>query len=169
MNSPSITAAPVSSDGAAGQPEPVDPAVFVIFGATGDLARRKVIPALWQLHAHQLTARGLVILGVSRAELGEELGQLTPSPVVELNRAVAVAMALGPAQGLEIVDKLVSEPSLRSYHLLPSVRADFLFKLGRFAEAQNEFLRAASMTQNSRERDLLLSRAQKCDSTSAAN
>ena len=76
--------------------------------------------------------------------LYEELGQLTPSPIVELNRAVAVAMAFGPARGLEIIDTLVSEPSLRAYHLLPSVRGDFLFKLGRFAEAQAEFERAAS-------------------------
>jgi predicted RNA polymerase sigma factor len=78
---------------------------------------------------------------------------------VDLNRAVAVAMASGPAAGLEIVDGLVSEPSLKSYHLLPSVRGDFLFKLGRFAEAQAEFERAASLTRNTRERDLLLDRA----------
>jgi RNA polymerase sigma-70 factor, ECF subfamily len=75
--------------------------------------------------------------------LYEELGRLTPSPVVELNRAVAVAMGSGPAAGLEIIDALVSEPSLKAYHLLPSVRGDFLFKLGRFAEAQVEFERAA--------------------------
>jgi RNA polymerase sigma factor (sigma-70 family) len=94
--------------------------------------------------------------------LYEELGQLMPSPVVELNRAVAVAMASGPAAGLEIVDSLVSEPSLKTYHLLPSVRGDFLFKLGRFAEAQAEFERAASLTRNTRERDLLLDRAKAC-------
>ena len=94
--------------------------------------------------------------------LYEALGQLTPSPVVELNRAVAVAMASGPAAGLEIVDTLVSEPSLRSYHLLPSVRGDFLFKLGRLAEAQAEFEHAASLTQNARERELLLDRARAC-------
>jgi RNA polymerase sigma factor (sigma-70 family) len=94
--------------------------------------------------------------------LYEELGQLTPSPIVELNRAVAVAMAFGPAAGLEIVDVLVSEPSLRSYHLLPSVRGDFLFKLGRFAEAQAEFERAVSLTRNARERELLLDRARAC-------
>jgi RNA polymerase sigma factor (sigma-70 family) len=88
-----------------------------------------------------------------------DLAQLAPSPVVQLNRAVAVAMASGPAAGLEIVDVLVSEPSLKSYHLLPSVRGDFLFKLGRFAEAQAEFERAASLTRNTRERDLLLDRA----------
>ena len=95
-------------------------------------------------------------------ELYEELGRLMPSPVVELNRAVAVAMASGPAAGLEIVDALVSEPSLKAYHLLPSVRGDFLFKLGRFAEAQAEFERAASLTRNTRERDLLLDRAKAC-------
>jgi RNA polymerase sigma-70 factor, ECF subfamily len=94
--------------------------------------------------------------------LYEALGQLKPSPVVELNRAVAVAMASGPAAGLEIVDALVSEPSLKAYHLLPSVRGDFLFKLSRFAEAQLEFERAASLTRNTRERDLLLDRAKAC-------
>jgi RNA polymerase sigma factor (sigma-70 family) len=94
--------------------------------------------------------------------LYEELGRLMPSPIVELNRAVAVAMASGPAAGLEIVDALVSEPSLKTYHLLPSVRGDFLFKLGRFAEAQAEFHRAASLTRNTRERDLLLVRAKAC-------
>ena len=95
-------------------------------------------------------------------ELYEELGRLTPSPVIELNRAVAVTMASGPAAGLKIVDALVSEPSLGTYHLLPSVRGDFLFKLGRFAEAQAEFERAASLTRNTRERDLLLGRAKAC-------
>jgi RNA polymerase sigma-70 factor (ECF subfamily) len=95
-------------------------------------------------------------------ELYERLGQLMPSPIVELNRAVAVAMASGPAAGLKIVDALVSEPSLKNYHLLPSVRGDFLFKLSRFAEAQLEFERAASLTRNTRERDLLLDRAKAC-------
>jgi RNA polymerase sigma-70 factor, ECF subfamily len=94
--------------------------------------------------------------------LYEELGQLTLSPIVELNRAVAVAMAFGPAAGLQIIDTLVSEPSLKAYHLLPSVRGDFLFKLGRFAEAQAEFERAASLTRNARERDFLLGRARAC-------
>jgi len=92
----------------------------------------------------------------------EALAELTPSPVVELNRAVAVAMAFGPAAGLELIDALASEPSLKSYHLLPSVRGDFLFKLGRFDEAQSEFERAASLTRNARERELLLDRAQAC-------
>jgi predicted RNA polymerase sigma factor len=91
--------------------------------------------------------------------LYEELAKVTPSPVVELNRAVAVAMASGPAAGLALVDALASEPSLQSYHLLPSVRGDFLFKLGRFAEARAAFERAASLTRNARERDLLQDRA----------
>src|SRR5437016_5050531 len=93
------------------------------------------------------------------AQLYAELGRLTPSPVVELNRAVAVGMAFGPAAGLEMIDALAAEPSLKSYHLLPSVRGDFLFKLGRFAEAEAEFERGASLTRNARERQLLLDRA----------
>jgi RNA polymerase sigma factor (sigma-70 family) len=96
------------------------------------------------------------------AALYDALAQLTPSPVVELNRAVAVAMAFGPAAGLELVDTLASEPSLKSYHLLPSVRGDFLFKLGRFTEAQAEFQRAATLTLNAREREFLLNRAAAC-------
>jgi RNA polymerase sigma-70 factor (ECF subfamily) len=90
------------------------------------------------------------------------LAGVTPSPIVELNRAVAVAMANGPADGLAIVDALVGEPSLQNYHLLPSVRGDFLAKLGRNAEARDEFERAASLTRNERERALLLSRAAAC-------
>ncbi len=96
------------------------------------------------------------------AALYEALAQRTPSPVVELNRAVAVAMAFGPAAGLELVDALASEPVLKSYHLLPSVRGDFLFKLGRFAEAQAEFERAASLVRNAREREFLLDRSRAC-------
>jgi len=92
-------------------------------------------------------------------ELYTELARLTPSPVVELNRAVAVAMAFGPAAGLEIVDILTSEKLLEGYHLLPSVRGDLLSKLGRFEEAQAEFGRAAALARNTRERDLLLDRA----------
>ena len=91
-----------------------------------------------------------------------ELGQLLPSPVVELNRAVAVAMASGPQAGLELVDALVAEPSLGSYHLLPSVRGDLLRRLGRIDEARVEFERAASLTRNLRERSLLLERARAC-------
>jgi RNA polymerase sigma-70 factor (ECF subfamily) len=96
------------------------------------------------------------------AALYGALGRLSPSPVVELNRAVAVAMAEGPAEGLQIVDGLVSEPSLKSYHLLPSVRGDLLARLGRAEEARMEFERAASMTRNVRERTLLLERARAC-------
>ena len=96
------------------------------------------------------------------ATLYDALVQLLPSPIVELNRAVALAMAFGPAAGLELIDTLASEPSLRAYHLLPSVRGDFLFKLGRFVEARAEFERAASLTRNTRERDLLLDRARAC-------
>ena len=96
------------------------------------------------------------------AALYHALAQLMPSPVVELNRAVAVAMAFGPAAGLELIDALTSEPSLNAYHLLPSVRGDFLFKLRRFTEAQGEFERAATLTQNARERELLLDRAAVC-------
>jgi RNA polymerase sigma factor (sigma-70 family) len=95
-------------------------------------------------------------------QLYAELAQITPSPVVELNRAVAVAMASGPAAGLELVDALTSEPSLANYHLLPSVRADFLRKLGRLEEARVEFERAAALTRNVRERELLLDRARSC-------
>jgi RNA polymerase sigma factor (sigma-70 family) len=94
------------------------------------------------------------------AALYAELARIAPSPIVELNRAVAIAMAFGPAAGLELVDALTAEPSLANYHLVPSVRGDFLLKLGRFDEARAEFERAASLTRNSRERDLLLERAQ---------
>jgi RNA polymerase sigma-70 factor (ECF subfamily) len=90
------------------------------------------------------------------------LADLTPSPVIELNRAVAIGMLLGPASGLEVVDALAAEPALKSYHLLPSVRGDFLEKLGRLDEACTEFERAASLTRNDRERRLLLRRAAKC-------
>ncbi len=91
--------------------------------------------------------------------LYDALAQLTPSPVVELNRAVAYAMAFGPAAGLEIADALTSESALEGYHLLPSVRGDLLQKLGRFDEARAEFARAAALTRNTRERELLLERA----------
>jgi RNA polymerase sigma-70 factor, ECF subfamily len=96
------------------------------------------------------------------AELYETLVALIPSPVVELNRAVAVGMAYGPQSGLVLVDALRSEPSLKNYHLLPSVRGDFLSRLGRFDEARPEFERAASLTRNARERELLLARAAEC-------
>jgi predicted RNA polymerase sigma factor len=96
------------------------------------------------------------------AALYQVLLQLTPTPVVELNRAVAVAMAFGPAAGLEIVDELQEEPALKSYHLLPAVRGDLLLKLDRYDEARAEFERAASMTRNAPERELLLQRAAEC-------
>src|SRR5216110_1732703 len=93
------------------------------------------------------------------AALYDALSRLAPSPVVELNRAVAVSMASGPAAGLALVDALTAEPALEGYHLLPSVRGDLLAKLGRFDEARDEFERAASLTRNGRERELLLERA----------
>lgn len=96
------------------------------------------------------------------AALYDALAQLLPSPIVELNRAVALSMAFGPAAGLEVVDALVDEPALRTYHLLPTVRGDLLFKLGRRDEARREFDRAASLTRNTRERALLLARARAC-------
>lgn len=96
--------------------------------------------------------------------LYDALAQLVPSPVVELNRAVAVGIAFGPAAGLELVDELIAEPSLKAYHLLPSVRGDLLAKLGRNDEARQEFERAAALTGNLRERTLLLQRAAGCKS-----
>jgi RNA polymerase sigma-70 factor (ECF subfamily) len=96
------------------------------------------------------------------AALYDALAQLSPSPVVELNRAVAVAMAFGPAEGLELADALTSEPLLDGYHLLASVRGDLLEKLGRFEEAHEEFERAAALTRNTRERALLFERAAAC-------
>jgi RNA polymerase sigma factor (sigma-70 family) len=96
------------------------------------------------------------------AALYEILTRITPTPVVELNRAVAVGMAFGPARGLEVADALTAQPELRRYHLLPSVRADFLARLGRAEEARAEFERAASLTRNARERAVLLQRAATC-------
>jgi len=95
-------------------------------------------------------------------ELYEALAALVPSPIVDLNRAVAVAMASGPQAGLDLVDALVAERSLENYHLLPTVRGDFLIKLGRLEEARAELERAASLTRNARERELLLERARSC-------
>ena len=94
--------------------------------------------------------------------LYDALAQLAPSPIVELNRAVVLSMAFGPAAGLELADRLVAEPALKNYHLLPSVRGDLLAKMGRTDEARAEFERAASLTNNLRERELLLARAQAC-------
>lgn len=95
-------------------------------------------------------------------ELYGELAEVMPSPVIELNRAVAIGMVRGPAAGLEAVDPLMNDPALRAYHLLPSVRGDLLKKLGRLDEARAEFERAAAITRNARERDLLLERARSC-------
>jgi RNA polymerase sigma factor (sigma-70 family) len=102
------------------------------------------------------------------AALYDALARVAPSPVVELNRAVAHAMAYGAGRGLDLVDALVGEPSLQRYHLLPSVRGDLLARLGRFAEARAEFERAASLTRNARERDLLLGRAAECARNAAS-
>jgi RNA polymerase sigma factor (sigma-70 family) len=126
-------------------------------GASGPYALQAAIAAC---HARAHTAEETDWKRI--AALYEALARLTPSPIVELNRAVALAMASGPAAGLELIDTLASEPSLKTYHLLPSVRGDFLFKLGRFAEAQAEFERAALLTRNARERELLLDRARAC-------
>ncbi|MGE0548254.1 MAG: RNA polymerase sigma factor [Kofleriaceae bacterium] len=103
------------------------------------------------------------------AGLYDELAVVVPSPVVELNRGVAIAMAFGPAAGLEVVDQLIDDPALANYHLLPGVRGDLLVKLGRFAEARAELERAAGLTRNARERDLLLARAASCVPTPPAS
>jgi len=123
-------------------------------GRHGPYALQAAIAAC---HARARTAAETDWLRI--ASLYDTLAQVAPSPIVELNRAVAVAMAFGPAAGLELVDALIAEPSLGNYHLLPSVRADLLAKLGRAEEARAEFQRAAALTSNTRERDLLLSRA----------
>ena len=126
-------------------------------GALGPYALQAAIAAC---HARARTAADTDWARI--AALYDALAQLMPSPVVELNRAVAVGMAFGPAAGLELVDALVSEPALKTYHFLPSARGDLLEKLGRSDEARAEFERAASLTQNARERDLLLARAAAC-------
>jgi predicted RNA polymerase sigma factor len=126
-------------------------------GALGPYALQAAIAAC---HARARTAAETDWSRI--AALYDALAQLMPSPVVELNRAVAIGMAFGPAAGLKLVDALVSEPSLKAYHLLPSARGDLLEKLGRSDEARAEFERAASLTQNARERDLLLERAAAC-------
>jgi RNA polymerase sigma factor (sigma-70 family) len=123
-------------------------------GAPGPYALQAAIAA-----CHARARTGAETDWARIAALYEALARLTPSPVVELNRAVAVAMAFGPAAGLELVDALTAEPLLAGYHLLPSVRGDLLAKLGRAEEARAEFERAASLTRNARERELLLARA----------
>jgi RNA polymerase sigma factor (sigma-70 family) len=126
-------------------------------GLVGSYALQAAIAAC---HARARTPEQTDWNGI--AMLYQLLARVVPSPVIELNRAVAISMAFGPAAGLEIVDELTSEPSLKTYHLLPSVRGDFLVKLGRLDEAREEFERAASLTRNSRERTLLLDRAAAC-------
>jgi RNA polymerase sigma factor (sigma-70 family) len=126
-------------------------------GALGPYALQAAIAAC---HARARTADATDWVRI--AALYQALARLTPSPVVELNRAVAVSMAFGPQLGLQIVDSLLDEPSLHGYHLLPSVRGDLLVKLGRSEEARSEFERAASLTSNARERALLLERARAC-------
>jgi RNA polymerase sigma factor (sigma-70 family) len=126
-------------------------------GAPGPYALQAAIAAC---HARAITAEQTDWPRI--VALYESLAQITPSPIVELNRAVAVAMAQGPAAGLELVDQLTADPALRNYHLLPSVRGDLLQKLGRLPEARAEFEHAAQLTRNARERSLLLARAQAC-------
>jgi RNA polymerase sigma factor (sigma-70 family) len=116
--------------------------------------------AIAACHARARTAEGTDWVRI--AALYEALAELSPSPVVELNRAVAVSRAYGPAAGLEIVDALVGVPALRGYHLLPAARGDLLLQLGRTAEARAEFDQAAGLTRNERERTLLLDRAAGC-------
>ena len=123
-------------------------------GALGPYALQAAIAAC---HAQARTPEQTDWAAISA--LYDALAQIAPSPVVELNRAVALAMAFGPAAGLELVDALTSEPSLKGYHLLPSVRGDLLARLGRLDEARAEFERAAALTRNVRERELLLERA----------
>jgi RNA polymerase sigma factor (sigma-70 family) len=126
-------------------------------GAQGPYALQAAIAAC---HARARTADETDWARI--AALYEELARITPSPIVDLNRAVAVGMAYGPAAALDLVDKLTGEPTLKRYHLLPSVRGDLLAKLGRSNEAREEFERAAGLTRNARERELLLGRAAAC-------
>ena len=132
-------------------------------GAYGPYALQAAIAAC---HARARTAAETEWARI--AALYGALGQVSPSPVVELNRGVALGMAFGPAAGLELVDALRSEPALAGYHLLPTVRGDLLAKLGRASEARAEFERAASLTRNGRERQLLLDRAAACAREAAA-
>jgi predicted RNA polymerase sigma factor len=126
-------------------------------GALGSYALQAAIAAC---HARAATAAETDWPRI--VALYDAVAQLAPSPVVELNRAVAVGMAFGPAAGLDLVDALVAEPSLKAYHLLPAVRGDLLRKLGRFEEARSEFERAVSLTENLVERELLQRRAAEC-------
>jgi predicted RNA polymerase sigma factor len=126
----------------------------------GGFGRYSLQAAIAACHARARTADETDWVRI--AALYDALSQLAPSPVVELNRAVALTMAFGPEAGLELVDTLTAEPSLQGYHLLPSVRGDVLARLGRYSEAHEEFRRAASLTRNERERELLLGRAAAC-------
>lgn len=126
-------------------------------GTLGPYALQAAIAAC---HARALTAEATDWPRI--AALYATLAQLAPSPVIELNRAVALSMAFGPAAGLELVDTLLDEPALANYHLLPTVRGDLLARLDRLDEARTEFERAATLTQNLRERELLLERARTC-------
>lgn len=128
--------------------------------AMGSFGTYTLQAAIAACHARALTANATDWPRI--AALYAALAQIAPSPIVELNRAVAVGMAEGPAAGLAILDAVAADPALKTYHLLPSVRADLLRKLGRIDEARAEFTRAAALTQNSRERDFLLSRAASC-------
>jgi RNA polymerase sigma-70 factor, ECF subfamily len=132
-------------------------------GALGPYALQAAIAAC---HARARTAEETDWVRI--AALYDALAGLAPSPVVELNRGVALGMAFGPAIGLELVDQLVDEPALRAYHLLPSVRGDLLEKLGRREEAYAEFTRAAGLTANAAERGVLLARAAACASGNSA-
>lgn len=123
-------------------------------GSNGPYALQAAIAAC---HARAVSAQDTPWPRI--AALYQQLVLRTPSPVIELNRAVALSMAFGPQVGLQLIDTLLDEPSLKHYHLLPTVRGDLLFKLGRREEARAEFERAASMTRNARERELLLARA----------
>jgi RNA polymerase sigma factor (sigma-70 family) len=129
-------------------------------GARGSYALQAAIAAC---HARARTASATDWVRI--ASLYDALARVAPSPVVELNRAVAVAMAFGPQAGLALVDVLVSDPTLENYHLLPAVRGDLLEKLGRKDEARKEFERAASLTRNERERQVMLDRATACNET----
>jgi RNA polymerase sigma factor (sigma-70 family) len=131
-------------------------------GALGPYALQAAIAAC---HGRARTAEETDWVRI--AALYDALVELVPTPVVALNRAVAAGMAFGPAEGLALTDDLVEEPSLKRYHLLPSVRGDLLFKLGRLSEARAEFERAAALTRNERERKLLLERASRCGNAEA--
>ncbi|MEJ2187687.1 MAG: YciI family protein [Gemmatimonadota bacterium] len=130
---------------------------LLIRAAHGPYAKNAAIPA-----SHSLAGPAEDTDWPRIVALYDALARMSPSPGVELNRAVAVAMAFGPEAGLELVDGLTDEPALRRYHLLPGVRGDFLYKLDRLDEARAEFERAASLTENARERTLLLARAAAC-------